>query len=549
MKKNLLFTIQFITILLFFISSSKAQVISNATNTLDINNVSAGFLVHGDMFWNPTLGNSTYEFPKGSGKFSSHATALWIGAYDNGNSQLVTATQKYRNNFDFFPGPAFISLNQPIDSISCLEWAKIWKVNKTTIDSFLSINTHTLANTHPSILDWPAKGNQHSLSSLNNPMFVPDRELAPFVDVNSDGVYNPLDGDYPKIKGEQMLWWVFNDKAFAKTNTNSPTMNLEIHASAYACKKVGIENTIFVNYKINYWGSQIYDSAVVGLFVDGDLGNSFDDFIGFDSSKRMGIFYNSDILDEGVNGYGTNLTQHGTVLIKSPNDTASNLKPMGSFIFFDNSNNPVTGKPQIGQEFFNYLNATWKDGSSIKNSCIPYGLNGNITKYVFPNDPSNVSGISEKACGNLGGDRRFVMSCMPIKLLPGMYPIEYTFAFINTDTGSNNANFNEIKRLADSAYKYPDACETNFAPTSVNDYSLATEVKVFPTVSNQQIIITDLKNDKKQVIIFNAIGEKIYEETFSDIKKILDINSFSNGVYFLEIIKDKRSRVEKIIKY
>ena len=43
-----------------------------------------------------------------------------------------------------------------------------------------------------------------------------DKDLAPFVDVDNDGNYNPLNGDYPKIKGNQSIWWVMNDNGNRK---------------------------------------------------------------------------------------------------------------------------------------------------------------------------------------------------------------------------------------------------------------------------------------------------------------------------------------------
>ena len=43
------------------------------------------------------------------------------------------------------------------------------------------------------ILNWPASGNGNY-----------SRSLAPFVDYNHDGIYNAIDGDYPKIDGAQI---------------------------------------------------------------------------------------------------------------------------------------------------------------------------------------------------------------------------------------------------------------------------------------------------------------------------------------------------------
>ena len=52
-----------------------------------------------------TWSNGRYEIPKGSGKHSMFAGALWIGGYDD-NGQLKVAGQTYRQSgTDYWPGP------------------------------------------------------------------------------------------------------------------------------------------------------------------------------------------------------------------------------------------------------------------------------------------------------------------------------------------------------------------------------------------------------------------------------------------------------------
>jgi hypothetical protein len=85
-----------------------------------------------------------------------------------------------------------------------LNYDKIWKVSYTDINNFITaFNSGSVVAT-PDMLTWPAHG------SGNN-----SRNLAPFVDYNGDGIYNPNDGDYPKIKGDQTLYFIFNDKLAA----------------------------------------------------------------------------------------------------------------------------------------------------------------------------------------------------------------------------------------------------------------------------------------------------------------------------------------------
>lgn len=84
--------------LLYFVilSTSSFQIIAQSSDTivygekiryLEINKVSTPILGRGDMSWN--LIKAGYEVPKGTGKKSIFASALWIGGIVNGNLKLA----------------------------------------------------------------------------------------------------------------------------------------------------------------------------------------------------------------------------------------------------------------------------------------------------------------------------------------------------------------------------------------------------------------------------------------------------------------------------
>ncbi|HPI53194.1 MAG TPA: hypothetical protein PLU10_00810, partial [Chitinophagaceae bacterium] len=129
--------------------------------TLDINQVKATLLTCGDMFWNPDSLTAGYEFPKGSGIHSNFASAIWVSGYEASNGMLHVAAQTYRQTGnDYWPGPLDSSGNSVLQTAT--DWDKIWKVNRSTIDSFLTLTSHTLLNTPAVILEWPAKGNMYA---------------------------------------------------------------------------------------------------------------------------------------------------------------------------------------------------------------------------------------------------------------------------------------------------------------------------------------------------------------------------------------------------
>jgi hypothetical protein len=101
---------------------------------IDINNVKARINLV-DMWWD-LVNDASYEVPKDSGVSSLFAGALWLAGVD-AQGNLKVAAQTYRQNGnDFFPGP--LDENGNVAPNTCLNFDRIWKVNKSTIDSFIS---------------------------------------------------------------------------------------------------------------------------------------------------------------------------------------------------------------------------------------------------------------------------------------------------------------------------------------------------------------------------------------------------------------------------
>ncbi len=71
-----------ISLLCYTIGHTIAQTPFTTCDSVNINNVNARILVHGDMSWDPMAGVAACEFPKGSGKHINFATALWMSGFD-----------------------------------------------------------------------------------------------------------------------------------------------------------------------------------------------------------------------------------------------------------------------------------------------------------------------------------------------------------------------------------------------------------------------------------------------------------------------------------
>jgi hypothetical protein len=147
------------------------------------------------------------------------------------------------------------------------------------------------------IAEWPA----HDDTTIGEAYY-----LAPFVDTNNDG-------DYPEIKGDQAIYFIYND-AFSAAMFNSMTTETHVMAYAFQCPDSAIQNTIFVDYRVYNRSNNTYDSTYVGMWSDFDIGNAQDDYVQCDVTRSLFYGFNEDLFDDdnsGRPGYGYHLLSQG----------------------------------------------------------------------------------------------------------------------------------------------------------------------------------------------------------------------------------------------
>ncbi len=383
---------------------------------LDINNVDAMLLNGGDMWWDFNL--SRYEVPAGSDQTALFAGAIWMGGV-NGNGDLHLASQMYRQvGNDYFPGP--LNDHGTTAAEDCAAYNRHWKVARSVIDDF---KTGALTEIPSSILDWPAKGNPNAPTDVTT--------LAPFTDVNGDGLYNPEDGDYPQIKGDLAVWWVINDAGAVHSNSGGRVLGVEIHVMAYAYQSDDdIDNSTFYNYTVINKSGNTYEDFYLGVFTDVDLGFGMDDYIGCNPSLDLAYGYNADAFDDenfGRPGYGTELPVMGIKILQGPKADDGTQPGMNSFGYMETAGN--LGVPNTAAEYYNRLQGLWNDGT-------PYTEGGNgtsstqpVTTFIYPGNPGDGADWSECSNGNTVGDRRFIQTMGPLTLEP-FKPVSFTYSAI-----------------------------------------------------------------------------------------------------------------------
>ena len=494
---------------------------------LDINNVRARINTGGDMWWD--MENGDYEIPKGSGKTSMFSASLWIGGMDV-NDQLKLAAIRYRQGPDFnggtdyWTGPLTTDGSAAIDAATCAEYDKHFEMTRKLVDEYLAWWNDKASypdyKIPQAIMNWPAHGDISKGQSYY---------LAPFFDNDGDGNYDPTQGDYPYydmdgslckskiataegngilsdqvIKGDQTLWWVFNDKGNAHTESMGDAIGMEIRGQAFSFSTNDVVNNMtFYSYEIINRSTFTLKDTYFSQWVDTDLGYAKDDYVGCDVLRGLGYCYNGKEVDGNGQAwaYGAQPPAIGVDFFQGPyidNDGIDNAAftgdcsifdfnlPEGNpddgsaingvnfgdgivdnerygmrrFVYHNNGGNNYMTDPDYAIEYYNYLRGIWKD-----NTMMMYGGNAHVSAggygpecfFMFPGDsdpcdwgtrgeaPNGAKYWTEQTAGNPADDRRFMQSAGPFTLKAGA--VNYITVGIPWARASSGGAFASVELL------------------------------------------------------------------------------------------------------
>lgn len=516
---------------------------------LNINNARVRVNAGGDMWWDlPGGTGAKYYIPANGSATSLYAGSLWIAGLDV-NQQLKCAAVRFRQGpdlnggNDFWTGPLTTDGTATIDATTCMEYDKMYTITRAEVDEFLSYwNPETESMDFPeeyqiptSIAEWPAHGDNTKLISYY---------LAPFKDVDDDGVYDPESGDYPYydidnelchsqiptmeeeragtvkgsiladqvIKGDQTIWWVFNDKGNAHTETGGSAIGMEIRAQAFAfATNDEINNMTFYSYEIINRSTYTLTQTYFSPWTDVDLGYSKDDFVGCDVSRGLGYGYNGVNIDGNgePESYGANPPAVGVDFFQGPYldpDGIDNPKfdpitgencdesingvnfgngivdderfGMRRFVYHNNSPD-LNGDPDKASEYYLLLRGIWKNNEKMHfgGNAVPgaTGVTDVPCDFMFPfdSDPCfwgtggidpGFDGYWSEETGDNGSpnnphDRRFMQSAGPFTLKPGAVNyITFGVPWARSAAGTAWASVELLRRVDDKCQSMFDNC-------------------------------------------------------------------------------------------
>ena len=574
---------------------TSAQQVGSAY--LDVNNVKALFNSNGSNFWDQNQSARLFV-PANSTHTAMFAQSLWIGAKDSLGNLHVASDLYGAQGFDFSSGPVSNSYDSAYDA----RWSKVFKIKRSTVDSFLF--WYQNPSVYPSyqipseIMDWPAHGDVAQGQAYY---------LAPFKDVNNDGSYDPIQGDYPLFKGDMALWYVYNDDRSTHPTSGGAKLGVEVHVMAYAYRcEFSFDNTIYLDYNLYKRTAGTLNDVRIGIFSDFDLGYSWDDYVACDVGRSAFYCYNGTAVDGNgtPQAYGANPPAIGISILNGPfldldgtdnprytTDSLGNQialcdwsingsnygdgiidnerSGLAAFVSISNSNGP-TGDPLNFYQFYSYLSGHWRDSSAIL-----YGGNGTAfsnaygpgCSFMYPgsSDTCNLGtgGLppygpnvwTEEIAGNLPSDRRCLGMTLPISNFNSSLtqPVNLEFALV----WARDSLYRSVPALLDAMDTVRYYFKNNMHPCGGTFLSVhktyekpePLDIKLFPNPAQNQLSIEFNQDYSGFVEVYDLTGKKLeaFQLNHVGVRK-LNIQDFHKGIYFVRLSTDNGYEIKKFVK-
>ncbi len=581
---------------------SEGNVYLTVNNTgcseyLNLNNIRARINCWGNQFWqgfnyfvpDPGIDTTRFEYPNGSHKNTIFNKTLWIGGKDEGE-QLRLAAERYRQvGMDFWTGPLSVDGSDvSIEDSTVFKWNRVWKLN---VDEIIYHNLNWDQSGYEpveAIATWPAHGDL----SLNQSEY-----LAPFIDIDGDSIYNPLNGDYPLIRGDQCIYFINNDVR-EHTESGGEQIGVEIHGMAYEFFRPDNEplhSTVFLSYKIFNRSDYTLNDTYIGLFCDFDIGYARDDYRGCDVERGAFYGYNGEEIDgSGESGaYGENPPAQGIVILGGPYMDPNGLDDpdgecdesingvgfgdgiednerygMTKFLYFNNSGG-IQGDPQTADEYYNYMNGIWKDGTAMEyggNGHVSSGAYGPAANFMFPGltdecfwgtggeEPYGPVDWTETSAGNEPDDRRGISVMGPFTFLPGaMHKVDLAFVVARGDNGPQSSVellMEYIDQVKEEYYEDSDYFGYQWLGTEEEIIIEKNTLKVYPNPASSEIWI-DYNAGNRQILltIHDVYGRQIRHEEFRPNGSFsLSLDGLKKGLYIVTVLDGTTLYSAKVMK-
>ncbi|MDD2965318.1 MAG: T9SS type A sorting domain-containing protein [Bacteroidales bacterium] len=578
----------------------------HAVEKMNINNISTYVNADAILFGSPyvsaayesTLASHCYEVPAGSGKGTFFSVSPWMGGLAQ-DGTIHLAAERYRQlGQDFHAGAISNpeSYAQQPDSIT----QRVYYATKEDILFHLSHYNTPGYNPAWCIQNWPGNG---------DPALGQNNILAPFQDVNENGLYEPLLGDYPKIRGDASAFYIFNDGRSEHTESGGIPMKAEFHCMVYAFNRPDdslLNNTLFIHYDIYNRSVYQYHSTMFGFWADMDLGYGGDDYTGTDVSNGFFYTYNAQPIDGS-----------GESSAYGPNPPIQSVAFLGGALMdFDGEDNPKsdeTGEPVCGEAinglgfgdgiadnermgmtnsifsaspsnigvplsplwYYSALRSYNEDGTPMLfggQGTLATGASGPAARFMFPGEtdplnwgtgcqpPNTTEKWTETTAGSsTNQDKRCGASTGPFTFKPGDCQ-QIDLALVTTWNTANPAPLASLGKMQQYVATLRTCFEADSVPGggtfSGNDVGIATpqqkptmNLVIYPNPAGDYINVKGLQGQHPvEYRISDLSGKTVISGRTTTQPLTINTRSLNSGLYILSVSEKHTTRFAKFVK-
>lgn len=586
-----------ITFAIGYVSAALAQE-EPTTFVFEGNNFRWHQTTNGSYFYSPEEGLPGLEVPIGESNYSIYASALWLGGI-NALSEVQTSYKRFCQNEDENCTENWGPLKTDGSLATSAEiepYNHIWFVTTGEIELY---NAYFDCLENPScdeslaypdydipedFVTWPAQPTE-GLGFADY--------LAPFVDRNGDGNYSTQDGDYPAICGDFSSFLIWNGQGSELVNAPGANTKSEFHTTFYGYngEDDALFNTLFVKHKIINRGEETLSDSYLGLWTDFDIGNHSDDHVQSDVERSMFYGFNADLFDEGSSagpGYGYDVPAMGLKVLAGPQKDenqiddnpiyASNygnetlgygdgiidnerLGLYSSFSYNNASGPTATHDPTAPLDYYNFMQAVWRDGTPFTFGGSGYNPFGGVTaRFGFPgeSDPlmagtsgvdpnyNTAGGWTEANEGFSSGDRRMIGSSGPFTFAPGdVQHIDLAYIFARESFDESETAIETLQRFADEVEGMQ--CEALPAIALSADKGLERKpLQVFPNPSSEGFSF-ELNEESSEYTLIDITGKVVDQRKLNEGLQFVDISKLTSGIYIIKIQADRSVYHGKVV--
>lgn len=562
---------------------------------LDANQITAIFNSNGINFQdhNTTFYNDPYSFYEYEGFSFLCSEVTMVNAFTNSTFWITGTSESGYNHFsgdtylmgtgggahDFQPGP----ISDHYDNDFKKRYVRVWKLDRGMIANHVNNYQNSGYEMPDEIRTWPGNGDVGNNEA---------EQLAPYYDSNENGAYDPENGDYPLIRGDQSIFFILNDDT-DHTASQGMRLKTEVHVMAYAfntSEDETLNNTILVHYDVFNRSERDYDDTYFGILSNSYLQNIRQNLFGTDVALTSCFFYSpseygqapaasTTILggpllesdgvdnplgecDEGItgSGFGDGLLDNerlGLMTSVEPNyfynSWWKNTEEKSKVLAEDRSLlMKAIGMDYDGRHHLSYGGNGFASGGAYGPDC----------RYMYPweSDPCNYGLEGEEPNGpkewkdSFEGARSGLTSAGPFTFEAGSkeeFDIAYVYAF-DPDDNSDTPSVNLLKqRIADLLQKRDNGEIYPYFITETGIQESPQEIKealIYPSPAQNNITVrAELKNSASYNI-FSSTGACVMSGTLSSgLNHPLSVNQFNTGIYIIKIENNNTQFTGKFI--